>query len=126
MTKEPKSQNRFVVHEHHAKHLHWDLRLEMEGVLKSWAVPRGVPEKAGIRRLAILVEDHSVEYINFKGTIPPGCYGTGEVKIWDKGKYKLIEKISKEIRFKLFGKRLKGKYILRKFKDKNWLLFKIK
>jgi bifunctional non-homologous end joining protein LigD len=119
-------KHRFVVHEHHATHLHYDFRLEMEGVLKSWAVPKGPPEEAGIKRLAVQVEDHPVNYINFQGVIPSGQYGAGVVKIWDKGKFILKSKTKNAIRFELKGKKLKGNYALVKFKDKNWLLYKLK
>ena len=132
-TPEPKGKisktekNRFVVQEHWASHHHFDFRLEMDGVLKSWAVPKGVPDKTGIKHLAVAVEDHPVDYINFEGKIPEGCYGAGIVKIFDKGNYKLIEKTNNEIKFKLEGSKLKGDYILVKFKEPNqWLLFKIK
>lgn len=132
-TPEPKGKisktkkKRFVVQEHWATHHHFDFRLEMEGVLKSWAVPKGVPKKEGVKRLAISVEDHPVSYINFEGEIPEGLYGAGKVKIFDKGKYELIEKTRDRIIFKLEGKKLKGRYALIKFKGrKQWLLFKIK
>ena len=118
----------FVIHEHHATHLHWDLRLEMDGVLKSWAVPKIPPTEKEIKRLAIQVEDHPIEYSNFHGKIPEGNYGAGEVKIWDKGNYELIEKNSKKIIIEINGKKLKGKYCLIKtnYTDKNsWLFFKI-
>ena len=130
-TPEPKgrvlktSKNRFVVQEHWASHHHFDFRLEMDGVLKSWAVPKGVPEEKGKKVLAIQTEDHPVSYINFQGEIPEGCYGAGIVKIFDKGKYELIERAENKIIFELKGKKLKGKYVLLKFKKPNqWLLFK--
>ena len=120
---------RFVVHEHHATHLHWDLRLEMDGVLKSWAVPKQPPLKSGLRRLAIQVEDHALDYINFHGTIPEGQYGAGEVKIWDKGTYELKDRKNDKIEFVMKGKKMKGAYALVRFKkagEKNWLLIKAK
>jgi DNA ligase D-like protein (predicted 3'-phosphoesterase) len=118
----------FVVHEHHATHLHWDLRLETDGVLKSWAVPKEPPLAKGTKRLAIQVEDHPLEYAEFHGTIPEGNYGAGEVKIWDNGNYELLKKYSDKIIFELHGKKLKGKYCLVKtnFKNKkSWLFFKL-
>ena len=119
-------RHRFVVQEHHATHLHWDFRLELDGVLKSWAVPRGPPEAPGIRRLAVEVEDHPIGYINFHGTIPKGEYGGGMVKIWDKGTFKLKTRTKNMYEFWLKGKRLNGKYALVRFKDKNWLILKTK
>jgi len=126
---EKESKNRFVVHDHYAKKAghHHDFRLEMEGVLKSWAVPKGVPEKEGIRHLAIQTEDHPVAYLTFKGEIPEGEYGAGKVEIFDIGRYKLLEKKDNKIIFELQGKKLKGKYVLLKLKRKNqWLIFKAK
>lgn len=118
----------FVVQEHHARKLHYDFRLEINGVLKSWAVPKGVPRAAGVKRLAVQTENHPLEYAKFHGTIPEGLYGAGVVKIWDRGKY-VPEKIKdKEIIVELFGKKLKGKYILikTKFAKNSWLLFRKK
>ncbi|MCK5150156.1 3'-phosphoesterase [Candidatus Pacearchaeota archaeon] len=129
-TREIKGFSRiFVIHEHHATHLHWDLRLEMNGVLKSWAIPKQPPKRKGIKRLAIQVPDHDLSYAKFQGTIPEGNYGAGEVKIWDKGTYELTKKTPKEILFTLYGKKLKGKYCLIKTNylknKKSWLLIKV-
>jgi len=119
-------KERFVVQEHRATRLHWDFRLELDGVLKSWAVPKGPPVEPGIRRLAVQVEDHPVDYITFHGSIPKGSYGAGSVKIWDKGTFKLKTRTDSLYEFWLKGKRLKGKYALVRFKEKNWLIFKTK
>jgi bifunctional non-homologous end joining protein LigD len=128
-------KNRFVVHAHWAKNFHHDFRLEMEGVLKSWAVPKGIPEKVGKKVLAIAVEDHPIEYADFEGEIPKGLYGAGTVKIWDKGNFEIIDgSVEKgHLQIKLNGDKLKGEYNLIKFspkkKEKNkkmWLLFKKK
>ncbi|MDD5294954.1 MAG: DNA polymerase ligase N-terminal domain-containing protein, partial [Patescibacteria group bacterium] len=119
----------FVVQKHQARNLHYDFRLEMEGVLKSWAVPKGVPEERGIKRLAVQVEDHPVDYINFSGVISKGEYGAGTVEVWDKGKWKIIEGSlgSGSLKFNLAGKKLKGEYVLVRFKEKkNWLIYKTK
>jgi|SRR3989344_1640891 len=120
----------FVVHEHHATHLHWDFRLESGGVLKSWAIPKSPPLYPGIKRLAIQVEDHDKSYANFQGEITEG-YGKGIVRIWDSGNYSLESKKPTKWVFILQGKRMKGKYVLLKTKygakpDKSWLLMKIK
>jgi bifunctional non-homologous end joining protein LigD len=119
-------KQRFVVQEHRATRLHWDFRLELDGTLKSWAVPKGPPVEPGIRRLAVQVEDHPVDYITFQGAIPKGNYGAGYVKIWDKGTFKLKTRTDNLYEFWLKGKRLKGKYALVRFKEKNWLIFKTK
>ena len=131
------SKDRFVVQEHHASHLHWDFRLELpsvigslEIVLKSWAIPKVPPQVEGERRLAVAVEDHPVEYINFTGVIPEGEYGAGVVKIWDKGNFKLIKRTLKEIEVDLSGKKMKGRYVLVNTafggKKTNWLIIKAK
>jgi len=118
---------RFVVQKHQARTLHYDFRLEKDGVLKSWAVPKGLPGKPGIRRLAIQVEDHSLAYGNFEGTIPPGEYGAGTVEIWDQGSYESHEWTSDKIVFTLHGDRLDGTYSLIRYRakgEKVWLLLK--
>lgn len=118
----------FVIQEHHATHLHWDFRLELDGVLKSWAVPKEPPTEKNIKRLAIEVEDHDLSYANFEGEIKEG-YGKGTVKIWDKGNYKLEDRKPNKIVFELKGKKLKGKYFLLRTalggNKKNWLIFKL-
>jgi len=93
-------------------------------VLKSWAVPKEPPSTPGVKRLAIQVEDHDLSYIDFEGTIPEGEYGAGTVEIWDKGTYILESRSENEIKFTLRGKRLSGRYVLLKLRDRNWLLFK--
>lgn len=119
---------KFVVHEHHARHLHFDFRLEMDGVLKSWAVPKGPSMNPEDKRLAILVEDHSVEYGSFEGVIPEGQYGAGTVVMWDKGEYQLLggNVGAGRIEILLDGIKLKGVFVLTKMKgrDKEWLLIK--
>jgi DNA ligase D, 3''-phosphoesterase domain len=122
-----RESNYFVIHEHHARHVHYDLRLEREGVLKSWAVPKGIPEKPGEKHLAVAVEDHPLDYGHFEGEIPAGEYGAGNVSIWDNGTYdtKLWE--SEKIEITFHGSRLTGHYVLVTFKraGKNeWLIFK--
>ena len=116
----------FVVQEHDARNLHYDLRLEKDGVLKSWAVPKGIPQKSGLKRLAIQTENHPVDYADFEGTIPEGQYGAGKVEIWDKGTYELEDRKDYKIIMRINGKKLKGRYCLIKLKgqEKNWLFFK--
>jgi len=119
---------RFVVQEHHASRLHFDFRLEMEGVLRSWAVPKGPSLDPADKRLAVEVEDHSLEYIDFEGAIPEGEYGAGRVVIWDQGSYELIEMKKDKMVFFLEGKKLRGKFLLVQLKKsktgKDWLLIK--
>ncbi len=121
----------YVIQRHSASHLHYDLRLEEDGVLKSWAIPKSPPEKEGIRRLAVMTEDHPLGYEEFEGIIPEGEYGAGKVETWDKGHYFLLETTSFKRIIDVKGKKLKGKYGLIKLKpkiaeDKNWLFFKLK
>lgn len=132
-TKEPRGDKKtgedrlYVIQKHQASHLHYDLRLEMEGVLRSWAVPKMPPTEPGIRRLAVEVEDHPLEYANFEGTIPEGEYGAGTVEIWDKGNYALLERKEGKLMIDIKGQELKGIYYLVRFKErKNWLFFKKK
>ena len=118
----------YVIQKHHASHLHYDLRLEMNKVLKSWAIPKTPPARRGIKRLAIQVKDHPLGYEKFEGEITEG-YGKGTVKIYDSGTYKLIKKTPKEIIIEINGKKLKGEYALIRTSygakpDKSWLFFK--
>jgi DNA ligase D-like protein (predicted 3'-phosphoesterase) len=100
----------------------------MDGVLKSWAVPKGPPVESGVKRLAVAVDDHPLEYGSFEGTIPEGGYGAGKVAIWDRGEYTLQERTSRIIRFELHGAKLKGDYVLLHWKmergQAQWLFFK--
>lgn len=119
---------KFVVQKHAASHLHYDFRLEMDGVLKSWAVPKGVPVKEGTKHLAVQVEDHELGYEKFHGEIKEG-YGKGTVEIWDSGTYVLESRKPDKIVFILKGKKLRGRYTIIRFKragEKEWLLFKAK
>ena len=119
---------KFVIQEHFAEKAghHYDLRLEMDGVAKSWAL-RYLPQKRGEKRLAIQTEDHTVEYMDFEGMIPAG-YGKGRVLIWDKGEYELLEREEGKIKFRLKGEKLKGDFVLIRFpKVKNgWLLMMLR
>lgn len=125
-------RSRFVVHEHHASHLHFDLRLELGGVLKSWAVPKGPSLDTGQKRLAVEVEDHPVGYIDFEGRIAEGKYGAGEVVIWDDGEYlagdDAVNQLAQgRLSFQLHGKKLRGEFNLVKMKNRTrqWLLIKV-
>ncbi|MGD8535426.1 MAG: DNA polymerase ligase N-terminal domain-containing protein [Candidatus Aminicenantes bacterium] len=121
----------YVIQRHKASHLHYDLRLEEEGVLRSWAIPKSPPEEAGVRRLAVQTEDHPLGYEDFEGIIPEGEYGAGKVETWDRGNYLPLEAEPAKRIIEIKGKKLKGKYALIKLKpknpdDKNWLFFKLK
>jgi len=132
-TKEPKGDEKtsggkvYVIQKHQARRLHYDLRLEMNGVLKSWAIPKTPPTEKGVKRLAVQVEDHPVDYANFEGTIPEGHYGAGTVEIWDRGQYILKERDEDKLVFEIKGNKLRGDYCLVRFKGReNWLFFKKK
>jgi bifunctional non-homologous end joining protein LigD len=117
--------SRFVVQEHHARSLHWDLRLERDGVLVSWAVPKGIPDDPQRNRLAVHVEDHPLSYIDFAGEIPAGSYGAGEVQIWDAGTYDCHKFRDDEVIVTFHGERLEGKYALFQTKGKNWMIHRM-
>jgi bifunctional non-homologous end joining protein LigD len=146
-TPEPKGTDRkdsgkllFVVQRHHASHLHYDFRLELNGTLKSWAVPKGPSLNPKDKRLAMMVEDHPIDYATFEGDIPAGNYGAGHVDVWDHGTYEPIDEKGEpitpaafnralhagSIKFRLKGKHLKGDFALVNMKkdDKTWLLIK--
>jgi DNA ligase D-like protein (predicted 3'-phosphoesterase) len=120
-------KNIFTIQKHAATRLHYDLRLEMNGVLRSWAIPKDPPKKFNVKRLAIQVEDHPIEYAYFEGTIPEGEYGAGKVELWDRGTYNLIDRKEDKLVIYMDGQKLQGSYVLvRLKKSKNWLFFKIK
>jgi len=114
----------FMIHKHHARRLHYDLRLERGGVLVSYAVPKGLPEVPNERRLAVHVEDHPLEYGSFEGAIPEGEYGAGEVRIYDRGTYETLEWTDKKLTLRFHGERVQGEYHLVQTGGKNWLVFR--
>ncbi len=119
-------KNIYVIQKHYSKNLHYDLRLEIKDVLKSWAIPKKPPVKKGIKRLAIQTEDHSIDYAEFEGVISEEPYGTDSVEIWDKGTYETYENKKDKILIHINGKKLVGRYCLLRLKGqmKNWLFFK--
>ncbi|KMQ67129.1 3'-phosphoesterase [Chryseobacterium sp. FH2] len=140
-TKKSKDKLIFVIQRHAASRLHYDFRLEMEGVLKSWAVPKGPSLDPKDKRLAMMVEDHPYDYKDFEGNIPEGNYGAGQVEVWDSGTYEPLDETSKlsdekellkelkagSLKFILHGKKLKGEFALVKMKNAEnnaWLLIK--
>jgi len=145
-TKEDVTGSAFVVQRHKASRLHYDFRLEVNGVLKSWAIPKGPSMNPGDKRLAMMVEDHPYDYKDFEGIIPEGNYGGGIVEIWDKGTYTDLEEDAKEksenniekaiaegnIKFHMYGRKLRGEFALVKIRqkdnveDNSWLLIKHK
>src|SRR5438874_7710081 len=133
---ESKSGYRFAVQKHRASHLHYDFRLEMEGVLKSWAVPKGPSLNPADKRLAMMVEDHPVSYFHFEGVIPPGNYGAGTVMVWDTGTWEPLGNASAmlrdgDLKLRLQGEKLKGSFVLARMRSRRpgskgteWLLIK--
>ena len=116
---------RFVVQEHHARRLHWDFRLERDGVLVSWAVPKGVPQDPKKNHLAVHVEDHPLSYIGFAGDIPTGNYGAGSVSIWDEGTYDTEKWSDREVMVVLHGKRVQGRYVLFRTRGEDWMIHRM-
>jgi bifunctional non-homologous end joining protein LigD len=136
VTPEPSAGNtatvgalRFVIHEHHATRLHWDLRLEHEGTLASWAVPKGLPLAPGENHLAVAVEDHPLEYLNFEAEIPKGQYGAGQITIWDRGTYECLKWEPRKVEVALHGERVDARYALfpidKDERPKNWLIHRM-
>lgn len=115
----------FVVHRHHATRLHYDLRLEQGGVLKSWAVPKGLPPRPGIIRLAVSTEEHPVEYVNFEGTIPKGQYGGGDMWIYARGKYATTQEKRTGFHFLLHSSEISAEYRMNHTREKEWLLERV-
>jgi bifunctional non-homologous end joining protein LigD len=122
---DPSAGPRFVVQEHHARSMHWDLRLEREGTLASWAVPRGIPWDPGRNGLAVRTEDHPLEYLDFEADIPEGEYGAGRMRIWDRGTYELHKWREDEVMFTLHGERVRGRYVLFRTGGQNWMIHRM-
>jgi bifunctional non-homologous end joining protein LigD len=117
--------NRFVIQEHHARRLHWDLRLEHDGTLVSFALPKGVPQDPKQNRLAVHTEDHPLEYLDFEADIPKGSYGAGKMRIWDRGTYDAEKFRDDEVIATFDGMRMKGKYALFQTRDDNWMIHRM-
>ena len=131
-TPEPKGRKkgrandpRFVVQEHRARRLHWDLRLEHDGTLASWALPRGVPAHPDENRLAVNTEDHPLEYLEFEGEIPKGEYGAGTMTVWDRGTYEAEKFRKDEVIATFHGERMRGRYALFRTREKDWLIHRM-
>jgi bifunctional non-homologous end joining protein LigD len=121
----PPERPRFVVQEHHASSLHWDLRLERDGVLASWAVPRGIPPDPRENHLAVHTEDHPLLYLEFSGEIPAGQYGAGRMTIWDSGTYQAEKWTDDEVRVVLEGERARGRYVLFRTREDQWMIHRM-
>ncbi|MEZ0075956.1 DNA polymerase ligase N-terminal domain-containing protein [Planotetraspora sp. GP83] len=115
----------FVIQEHHARSLHWDLRLERDGVLVSWAIPKGLPPDPGTNHLAVHTEDHPMEYAQFEGEIPQGEYGGGTMTIWDRGRYETEKWSDREVKVVLRGSRASGRYVLFQTRGRNWMIHRM-
>ena len=131
-TAEPKGKDgaeqdsaRFVVQEHHARRLHWDLRLEHEGTLKSWALPRGIPAHPDENRLAVHTEDHPLEYLEFEGDIPKGEYGAGTMRVFDRGTFEAEKFRDNEVIATFGGERLRGRYALFQTRGQDWMIHRM-
>jgi bifunctional non-homologous end joining protein LigD len=122
---ERKGKPRFVVQEHHATALHWDFRLERNGVLVSWAVPRGLPPDPRVNHLAVHTEDHPLSYFDYEGQIPQGEYGGGKVRLWDQGTYEEEKFSDREVMVVLHGERARGKHVLFRTDGKNWMIHRM-
>jgi bifunctional non-homologous end joining protein LigD len=124
-----KDLGRFVIHEHHASHLHWDLRLERDGALASWALPKGIPLAPGTNHFAAATEDHPIEYLDFHGEIPAGNYGAGQMTIWDTGTYECLKWEARKVEVMLHGERLKARYALfpidKEDAPKEWMIHRM-
>ena len=117
--------NRFVVQEHHARRLHWDLRLEKDGVLVSWALPRGFPDSPDENRLAVHTEDHPLEYLTFEADIPAGQYGGGKMTVWDTGTYQAEKFTDDKVVVRFEGGRVRGRYALFQTRNGDWLIHRM-
>jgi len=117
---------KYSIQKHYAKNLHFDLRLELDGAAKSWAIPKEPTMQEGVKRLAVQVEDHDIEYMDWEGEIPEGQYGAGKVILWDKGTYELVDKKDYKLILDIHGNKLKGRFVLVQMKDRQWLFFKKK
>jgi bifunctional non-homologous end joining protein LigD len=115
----------FVIQQHHARRLHWDLRLERDGVLVSWAVPRGLPRDPARNHLAVHTEDHPMEYVDFSGEIPAGEYGAGRMSIYDRGTYTTEKWSDREVVVVLHGERAAGRYVLFRTSGKDWMIHRM-
>ncbi|HWT24003.1 MAG TPA: DNA polymerase ligase N-terminal domain-containing protein, partial [Solirubrobacteraceae bacterium] len=118
-------RRRFVVQEHHARRLHWDLRLEHDGVLASWAVPRGIPRTPDRNNLAVRTEDHPLEYLEFHGEIPAGQYGAGTMTIWDRGTFDEHKWRDDEVMVTFHGERVRGRHVLFRTRGDDWMIHRM-